>query len=232
MEIKDVLARLQGMRNERNLEGMARFGIQTDRALGISVADLRKLAREIGRDHALAGQLWDTGIHEARILATIIDDPKAVTEGQMERWVADFDSWDLCDQCCGNLFERTPFATSKVVEWSGREREFEKRAAFSLLAYMTTHNKKAPDAEFLSYLDIIKREATDERNYVKKAVNWALRQIGKRNARLNQAAIETAKEIAAMPSRSARWIAADALRELTGEAVQKKISRQYSGKSA
>ena len=223
MELKDVMARLEGMGDERNREGMARFGIETERALGISVNDLRKLAREIGRDHALAGQLWDTGIHEARILATIVDDPKAVTEEQMERWVTDFDSWDLCDQCCGNLFERTPFAARKVVEWSEREREFEKRAAFSLVAYMTTHNKKAPDADFLPYLEIIKREASDERNFVKKAVNWALRQIGKRNAWLNRAAIEIAREIAAMPSRSARWIAADALRELTGEAVQKKL---------
>ena len=187
------------------------------------MADLRTLAREIGRDHTLAGELWDTGIHEARILASIVDDPKAVTEEQMEKWVADFDSWDVCDQCCGNLFDKTPFAAGKVVEWSGREAEFEKRAGFSLMAYTTTHNKKAPDADFLPYLEIIKREATDERNYVKKAVNWALRQVGKRNARLNQAAIETAKEIATISSRSARWVAADALRELTGEAVQKKL---------
>jgi 3-methyladenine DNA glycosylase AlkD len=225
MELTDILARLNGMGDKRNREGMARFGIQTERALGISMTDLRKLAREIGRDHALAERLWDTGIHEARILASIVDDPKAVSEEQIERWVADFDSWDLCDQCCGNLFERTPFAARKVAEWSEREAEFEKRAAFSLMSYIAVHNKKAPDLDFLPYLDIIKREAADERNYVKKAVNWALRQIGKRNAWLNRAAIETAQEIAAMPSRSARWIASDALRELTGEAVQKKINR-------
>jgi len=211
------------MGSERNREGMARFGISTETALGISVTDLRKVGREIGRDHALALALWDTGIHEARILASIVDDPKAVTEEQMERWVADFDSWDLCDQCCGNLFEKTPFAFRKVVEWAAREAEFEKRAGFSLMAYIAVHRKKAPDADFLPFLEIIKREATDERNFVKKAVNWALRQIGKRNAWLNRAAIETAQEIAAMPSRSARWIAADALRELAGEAVQKRL---------
>jgi 3-methyladenine DNA glycosylase AlkD len=225
MQIEDIITRFNAMSNPHNREGMARFGIQTGRALGISVNDLRKLAREIGRDHDMAQQLWETGIHEARILASIIDDPKAVTEEQMERWVTDFDSWDLCDQCCGNLVDKTPFATRKIVEWSTRPAEFQKRAAFALLAYLTTHNKKAPDADFLPYLDIIKREATDERNYVKKAVNWALRQIGKRSLSLNHAAIETANEIAARPSRSARWIAADALRELTSEAVQVKLHR-------
>jgi 3-methyladenine DNA glycosylase AlkD len=223
MHLNDILDRLNAMYNPHNREGMARFGIATDHALGISVNDLRKLARKIGRDHILAQQLWDTGIHEARILASIVDDPKAVTEEQMERWVADFDSWDLCDQCCGNLFDKTPFATRKVVEWSTRPEEFQKRAAFSLLAYLTTHNKKAPDSDFIPYLDIIKRQAGDERNYVKKAVNWALRQIGKRNLNLNRSAIETAHELAALPSRSARWIAADALRELTSEAVQVKL---------
>ena len=225
MQIEDIIISLNAMSNSHNREGMARFGIQTDRALGISVNDLRKLAREIGRDHDMAQQLWETGIHEARIMASIIDDPKAVTEAQMERWVADFDSWDLCDQCCGNLFDKTPFAPREIVEWSTRPGEFQKRAAFSLLAYLTTHNKQASDADFLSYLDIIKREAMDERNYVKKAVNWALRQIGKRNATLNHAAIGAANEIAALPSRSARWIAADALRELTSEAVQAKLHR-------
>ena len=211
------------MGSERNREGMARFGISTETALGISVTDLRRLGREIGRDHTLALALWDTGIHEARILASIVDDPKAVTEEQMELWVADFNSWDLCDQCCGNLFEKTPFAFRKVEEWTAREAVFEKRAGFSLIAYIAVHRKKAPDADFLPFLEIIKRKSTDERNFVKKAVNWALRQIGKRNAWLNRAAIETAQEIAAIPSQPARWIAADALRELAGEDVQKRL---------
>jgi len=223
MQASEVIDRLRAMGSERHREGMARFGISTETALGISLTELRRLGREIGRDHALALALWDTGMHEARILASIVDDPKAVTEEQMERWVADFDSWDLCDQCCGNLFEKTPFAFRKVEEWTAREAEFEKRAGFSLMAYIVVHRKKAPDADFLPFLEIIKREATDERNFVKKAVNWALRQIGKRNAWLNRAAIETAQEIAAMPSRSARWIAADALRELAGAAVQKRL---------
>jgi 3-methyladenine DNA glycosylase AlkD len=224
MELPDVLDRLTALGSERNREGMARFGIRTERALGVSVTDLRKVARGIGRDHALALALWDTDIHEARVLASIVDDPKAVTEKQMERWVADFDSWDLCDQCCSNLFAKTPFAFGKAEEWAGREAEFEKRAGFALMAALAVHGKKVPDADYLPFLEIIKREATDERNFVKKAVNWALRQIGKRDAWLNQAAIETAQQIAALPSRSARWIAADALRELTGEAVQKRMS--------
>jgi 3-methyladenine DNA glycosylase AlkD len=225
MELSDILDRLNALGSERNRAGMARFGIRTERALGISVTDLRKVAREVGHDHALALALWETDIHEARIMASIVDDPKAVTEEQMERWVADFDSWDLCDQCCGNLFAKTPFAFRKAEEWTGREAEFEKRAGFALMAALAVHGKKASDADYLPFLEIIKREATDERNFVKKAVNWALRQIGKRDEWLNRAAIETAREIAALPSRPARWIAADALRELTGEAVQKRMSR-------
>jgi len=226
MELSDILDRLNTMGSERNREGMARFGISTGRALGISVTDLRKVAREIGRDHALALALWDTDIHEARILASIVDDPRAVTEEQMERWVADFDSWDLCDQCCSNLFAKTPFAFHKAQEWAGREAEFEKRAGFALMAALAVHGKTASDTHYLPFLEIIKREATDERNFVKKAVNWALRQVGKRDVWLNRAAIETAREVAALPSRSARWIAADALRELMGEAVQKRMSKQ------
>ncbi len=225
MELSDILDRLAALGSERNREGMSRFGITTERALGVSVTDLRKVAREIGRDHAMALALWDTYIHEARILATIVDDPKVVTEEQMARWVADFDSWDLCDQCCSNLFAKTPFAFRKAEEWAGHEAEFEKRAGFALMAALAVHGKKASDADYLPFLEIIKREATDERNFVKKAVNWALRQIGKRDVWLNRAAIETARQIAALPSRSARWIAADALRELTGKSVQKSMSK-------
>ncbi|MEO8285410.1 MAG: DNA alkylation repair protein [Chloroflexota bacterium] len=216
MQLEEVIDRLRAMGDERNRAGMARFGIATDRAFGVSVVNIRKLAKETGKDHALALELWNTGIHEARILASVIDVPKAVTEEQMEQWVSDLDSWDLCDQCCANLFDKTPFAAAKVAEWSEREPEFEKRAAFSLLAYLAVHNKKASDADFLPFLRIIVRESTDERNFVKKAVNWSLRQIGKRNPTLNKAAIETAQEIASLPSRSARWIAKDALRELVG----------------
>jgi len=185
---------------------------------------LQKLAKEIGKDHQLAGQLWASGIREARLLACMVADPKATTREQMERWVADFDSWDVCDTCCGYLFDRTSVAYSKALEWSSREEEFVKRAGFALTAFLVVHDKKAPDEKFMQFLPVIKREATDDRNFVKKAVNWALRQIGKRNMRLNLAAIETAQEIREIDSRSARWIAADALRELKGDAVQARLT--------
>ena len=193
---------------------MARFGITADRALGVRVPDLRRLARRLAPDHELALALWDTGVHEARILASMIDDPAAVTEPQMERWAADFDSWDLCDQCCGNLFDRTPFAAAKAAEWSGRDEEFVKRAGFALMAWMAVHRKDEPDEAFRAFVPFIEREAHDDRNFVKKAVSWALRQIGKRNARLRGAAIAAAERISRDESRAARWIARDVLREL------------------
>jgi 3-methyladenine DNA glycosylase AlkD len=191
--------------------------------LGISVPALRKLAKEIGQDHQLAQELWGSGIHEARILATMIDPPGQVTEAQMEAWVEDFDSWDVCDQCCLNLLRKTPLAHQKAVEWSGREQEFVKRAGFALMATLAVHDKKAGDEAFIAFLPLIQKEAVDGRNFVKKAVNWALRQIGKRNLALNRAAIRTAEEIRQLDSKSARWIAADALRELTGDKVQQKL---------
>jgi 3-methyladenine DNA glycosylase AlkD len=203
---------------------MARFGIETSNALGISVSKLRKLAREIGPSHALAQELWESGIHEARGLAALIDEPKKVTEHQMERWVRAIDSWDICDGCCGNLFDKTPFAYRKAVEWSRREEEeYVKRAGFALMAWLAVHDKKASDAKFLRFLPIIRRESTDERNFVRKAVNWALRQTGKRSPLLNEAAIRTAQQIQKLDSRSARWLAADALRELTSEAVRQRL---------
>ena len=223
MNSADIIAELHSLGNQTNREGMARFGIRTQRVLGISMPRLRHLSRRIGKhDHALAQELWETGLHEARILATLVDDPQAVTVEQMERWVADFDSWDLCDQCCGNLFDKTALAWEKATEWCMREHEYEKRAGFVLIASLAVHDKKAPDDAFLPYLAIIKREAGDKRNFVKKAVNWALRQIGKRNASLNRAAIETAQEILAQDGKST-WVASDALRELRSEQVQAKI---------
>ena len=183
------------------------------------------MAKEIGKNHDLAQPLWSSGIHEARLLATMIDTPKSVTEIQMESWVKDFDSWDLCDQCCLNLFRKTPLAHQKAVEWSARQEEFVKRAGFVLMATLAVHDKKAGDEVFIAWLPFIKREATDERNFVKKAVNWALRQIGKRNLTLNQVAIQTAQAIQQLDSKSARWIATDALRELTSEKVQQRLRR-------
>src|SRR5688572_6384116 len=187
--VDNVIARIRALARPGGREGMARFGINPDRALGVRIPDLRWLAKQVGTDHPLALGLWKTGIHEARILASMIDDPGAVTERQMESWVGDFDSWDLCDQCCGNLFDRTPFAFDKAVEWAGREEEFVKRAGFALMAWAAVHEKGADNRAFLEFLPVIEREAHDDRVLVKKAVNWALRQIGKRNPRLNRAAV-------------------------------------------
>jgi 3-methyladenine DNA glycosylase AlkD len=218
-----VLEHLKSLANPENVAGMARFGINPENTYGISIPVLRKIARQVGKDHGLAQDLWDSGIHEARILACFVDEAAKVTAAQMDRWVADFDSWDVCDQCCGNLFDRTPFAYQKALEWSDHQEEFIKRAAFALMAYLAVHDKKAPDSRFEAFLPIIVRESDDERNYVKKAVNWALRQIGKRSRHLNALAVETAEEIKRINSKVARWIASDALRELTSDKVQAKI---------
>jgi 3-methyladenine DNA glycosylase AlkD len=192
---------------------MARYGINPAQALGVSIPALRQMAR--GRcDHALAEALWQSGIHEARILAGMVDDSSQVSSEQMERWVLDFDSWDVCDQVISNLFDRTRDAVEKAHAWSQRPEEFVKRAGFVLMAALAVHDKKSGDEVFLDFLPVIQREATDGRNFVKKAVNWALRQIGKRNASLRAAAIETARQIRAIDSPTARWIAADALKEL------------------
>lgn len=214
MDYDELIARLKSLENPANVAGMARFGISSKNTLGISVVALRKIAREVGKDHALAQKLWSSGIHEARLLACFIADPKKVTPALMNRWVKDFDSWDVCDQCCMHLFDKTPYAYEKVKEWSQRKEEFVKRAAFALMACLAFHDKKASNANFQRFFPIIKAAATDSRNYVKKAVNWALRQIGKRNAFLHRQAMRIAAEIAKMDSSCARWIAADAIREL------------------
>jgi 3-methyladenine DNA glycosylase AlkD len=221
-----ILRRLQSLGDPKAVEGMARFGITTRKVFGVSTPDLRKMAKEIGKNHNLAQELWSVDVLETRGLAFLIDDPSEVTEKQMEQWVREFDNWAVCDGCCANLFDKTVFAWKKAVEWSRRKREFEKRAAFTLMAALAVHDKKAADKQFVSFLPIIKREAKDERNFVKKAVNWALRQIGKRSASLNREAIQTAKEIQRLDSKSARWIAADALRELTSAAVQRRLAKR------
>ncbi|HSE43399.1 MAG TPA: DNA alkylation repair protein [Acidobacteriota bacterium] len=214
MDYRALIVRLKAMKNPANVEGMARFGISSKNTLGISMPEIRKFAKEIGKDHSLALRLWDSGIHEARILAALIADPQKVTPSMMNRWVKDFDSWDICDQCCCNLFDKTPYAYSKVEQWSNRKQEFVKRAAFALMAGLAVHDKKAPDDRFVEFLSIIERSSNDPRNFVKKAVNWALRQIGKRNLTLCDEALRTAKKISKQDSASARWIAADAIREL------------------
>jgi len=219
MQYDDILKKLKGLSDPKAVEGMARFGINPENTFGVSIPNLRKIAKETGIDHTLAQQLWASGIHEARILAGMVADPKKTTEEQMESWVKDFDSWDVCDGCCMNLFEKTRFAYQKAVEWSSSDKEFIKRAGFVMMARLAVSDKKADDKQFELFFPIIKREASDNRNFVKKAVNWALRQIGKRNLNLNGKALATAKEIQEIDSKSARWIAADAIRELTSQAV-------------
>ncbi len=223
--ITDVLDQLKAKANPDNLEGMARFGMAVEKRLGVSVPEMRRIAKETGQDHKLAAKLWKTGLAEARIVASMIAVPEELTEKDMEAWVKDINSWDVCDQVCMNLFEKTPLARQKIIEWSDREEEFVKRAAFALIACLAWHDKQATDKEFIEFLPVIKRGVSDERNFVKKAVNWALRNIGKRNSRLNKAAIKTAKEIQRLDSKAARWIAADALRELEGEAAQKRLQK-------
>jgi 3-methyladenine DNA glycosylase AlkD len=218
--VKEVLDKLQSKAKPDQLEGMAKYGMAVERRLGVSVPDMRKLAKEIGKDHKLALELWKTGIAEARMVAAMVDEPDKLTEEQMEDWVKDINSWDVCDQVCMNLFENNPLAWKKIIDWSEREEEFIKRAAFSLIACLAWHDKKAGDEKFIELFPVIIRGATDERNFVKKAVNWALRNIGKRNLDLNKAAVTTAKEIQRLDSKAARWVASDAIRELESEAVQ------------
>jgi 3-methyladenine DNA glycosylase AlkD len=223
--VKDVLDKLRSKARPEQLKGMAKYGMAVEQRLGVSVPDMRKLAKEIGKDHKLALDLWRTGITEARIVAGMVGDPARLTEEQMEEWVKGINSWDVCDQVCMNLFEKSRLAWKKIVDWSEREEEFVKRTAFSLLACLAWHDKKASDEKFIELLPVITRAATDERNFVKKAVNWALRNVGKRNLNLNGAAINAAKEIQRLDSKAARWIAADAIRELESDAIQSKLRR-------
>jgi 3-methyladenine DNA glycosylase AlkD len=223
--VKDVLDKLQSKAQPEQLKGMAKYGMTVEQRLGVSVPDMRKLAKEIGKDHKLALDLWRTGIAEARIVAAMVGDPAKLTEEQMEDWVKGINSWDVCDQVCMNLFEKNQLAWKKIVDWSEREEEFVKRTAFSLIACLAWHDKKASDEKFIELLPVIIREATDERNFVKKAVNWALRNIGKRNLNLNEAAINTAKEIQRLDSKAARWVASDTLRELESDAIQSRLRR-------
>ena len=223
VSVEEVIKKLEAKARPDQLEGMARFGMATERRLGVSIPDIRKMSKELGKDHKLAIQLWETGIPEARILAAMIDEPDKLSEAQMEDWVKGINSWDVCDQVCQNLFEKSPLAWKKVTDWSKREEEFTRRTAYALLACLAWRDKDARDAEFIKLLPVVKRGATDERNFVKKAVNWALRNIGKRNPNLNKAAIESAKEIQQIDSKAARWIASDAIRELESEAVQDRL---------
>lgn len=225
MQYEEIIRQLKSMGDPESVKGMARYGINPKNNLGISIYKLRPLAKDIGKDHELALRLWESAIHDARLLAVFIEDPAKVTSNQMDSWAQDFDSWDVCDQACTSLFDVTPHAWKKVFEWAERDEEFVRRAAFSIIAGLAVHDKKSDDGKFENFFPIIKRKSTDDRNYVKKAVNWALRNIGKRNIYLNEKAIETAKEIQKIDSKSAKWVASDAIRELTSEKVQKKVKK-------
>jgi 3-methyladenine DNA glycosylase AlkD len=213
LEIDEILSEMRALADPASLPGKARFGIDPSAALGLSVPQIRAIARRAGVSQALAEQLWDTGIHEARILASLVGDPLAISRSTMDRWTRDFHSWDICDACCWDLFDRTPYAWSKIPKWAASKQEYVRRAAFATLAGLAVHAKTAEDQLFLDALPLIEKYSFDDRNFVRKAVNWALRNIGKRNSRLLPAAIACAERIRAQGSKPARWIAADALRE-------------------
>ena len=218
-----VVARLRRLGTKHNVEGMARYGIRAKKVFGVSKPKLDALAKKIGKNHALGLELWSTGIQDAKILAGLISEPRKVTAAQMELWVRDFDNWDSCDGTCCHLFVLADDAWEKAFAWTKRKDEFQKRGGFALAAYLAYRDKAAADSRYLKFLKAIERESGDERNFVRKAVNWALRNIGKRNLELNRAAIATAKRLRGTESRAARWIAADALRELEGVAVQARL---------
>jgi 3-methyladenine DNA glycosylase AlkD len=224
--VDEALAALHALAKPDQLAGMARYGMAVNNRLGIKIPELRRLARQTGRDHALALALWDTAIAEARILASMVDEPDAVTAEQMDAWVQDLDSWDVCDQVCMNLFDKTPLAWERVHEWAERDEEYVKRAAYALIACLAWHDNTAEDARFLALMPLIVQGATDDRNYVKKAVSWALRHIGKRNAVLHDAVLATAADLRTMDSKSARWIGKDAVRDLNSEATQTRLQKQ------
>jgi len=225
MDLKEILEKLESMGNQKNVEGMKRFGIIHEKNFGVTVTELRKFAKKIGKDHDLAIKLWDTKIRDARMIAACIEDPKTVSERQVENWLKDIKCWDLCDHCCGHFFDKLPFAYKKAIEWSKRTEEFEKRAAFSLVAWLAVHDKKKDDKWFEDFLIVIKRESIDDRNYVKKAVNWALRQIGKRNLTMNKKALKAAEEILKKDNKTSRWIAKDAIRELVSEKIKVRLKK-------
>ena len=224
MNYQEVIKKLKSLSNPKNVAGMARFGIVSKKVLGIKKPDIDKMAKTIGKDTKLALKLWDSKIYEVRVLAALIADPNIITNKQIEKWINQFDNWGVCDNACMNLFDKIPDAYEKAKKWTSQSKEFVRRTGFALMASLAVHDKKALNSEFIKFLPLIKKYSTDERNFVRKAVNWALRQVGKRNLNLNKAAIKTAKEIQKINSKSAKWIAGDALRELTSKAVQKRLS--------
>jgi len=226
MQVAEIVRKLESLRDPHAVAGMRRYGITPEKAYGISIPDLRAIAKEIGRNHDIAIQLWDIDTRETRILASMVEDSNEVNEQLIEVWVSNFDYWEICDQWCMNLFEKLPTAYHHAIVWSRRKEEFVRRAGFVLMARLAVSDKKSGDAQFLHFFPCIKHGAVDKRNYVKKGVSWALRQIGKRNIDLNAKAISLAKELALMESNSARWVAGDVLRELTSDSVQQRLKRK------
>ena len=226
MQLEDVIEKIQSMADPQAVQGMARYGINPRNNLGVSIYKLRPLAKEIGQNHELALRLWNSGIHDARLLACFVDDPSKVTSEQMDAWAADFDSWDICDQACTSLFDQSPLAWKKVFQWAERKEEFVKRGAFSLIAGLAVHDKQAENEQFEQFFPLLKKHALDERNYVKKAVNWALRNIGKRNLTLNKKTLQLSEEILHIDSQAAKWIARDAIRELSSDKMQQRLKKK------
>ena len=219
----EILKKLKSLSRLDQLEGMARYGIVTNNRLGVSIPDIRKIAKDFGKNHETALNLWKTGYQDAKITAALIDEPDKVTEPQMDEWVKEIDSWDVCDQICMNLFDKTPYAWGKIIEWSKRDEEFVKRTAFSLLACLAWHDKNADDNKFIRYFPLIKKNSSDERNYVKKAVSWSLRHIGKRNINLHKAALKLAYELKQIDTKTTKWIGSDVIRDLNSDPTLRRL---------
>jgi 3-methyladenine DNA glycosylase AlkD len=228
LQVDQIVARLEALQDERAVEGMARYGITASSIYGVSLPNLRAIAKECGRDHGMALELWRIPNRETRILAGMLADPGKMSSSLMEEWVLGLECWDICDQTCMNCFEKTSLAYTKAEEWSRRDEEFVKRAGYVLMARLAVSDKAAEDKKFEAFFPLIVDGAQDERNYVKKAVSWALRQIGKRNPRLSRMAVAEAESIGRLEARSARWVAADALRELRSEAVRVRLKRKHT----
>jgi 3-methyladenine DNA glycosylase AlkD len=222
-QVREALAVLEASSTKRDRDNLARFGITAKKAFGVSIANIQKLAKQLGRSHELAGALWKTGWYEARLLTSFVDEPSRVTPAQMDRWCRDFDNWGICDTVCFHLFDRTPHAWTKVVQWHDRRGEFVKRAAFALLASLALHDKRTGDEPFIKGLALVERAAGDDRNFVKKGMSWALRLIGRRNRALNTHAVQVARRLAASPDAAARWVGKGAVRELTSPMVMRRL---------
>jgi 3-methyladenine DNA glycosylase AlkD len=226
--VNSAVAALRRLATKATRDGMARFALPNEKAFGVAVGDIRSLGKQLGRDHTLAAGLWKTGLYEPRMLACFVEDPARVSPAQMDRWAKDFDNWGICDTACFHLFDRTPHAWGRIGVWADKPAEFVKRAAFALLASLTIHDKKSADAPFLHGLSLVEQAAEDERNFVKKAVNWALRSVGKRNTALHAAALDVAERLATQNDPTPRWVGKDALRELRGPGVARRLAKRHT----